>query len=111
MTVRQARKLRRDTTDAEKLLWKHLRHRKLAGMKFRRQHLIGRYIADFCCEEEKLVIELDGGQHSNNTDRDEHRTQYIEKFGYRVIRYWNSEILDNIDGVLVDIRLHAQDIT
>jgi adenine-specific DNA-methyltransferase len=111
MTVRQERKLRHDTTDAEKLLWKHIRDRQLAGMKFRRQHPIGRYVADFCSEEEKLVIELDGGQHANDTDKDEQRTQYIEKFGYRVVRYWNNEVLSNIEGVLADIRVHAQDIT
>ena len=111
MTVGQARKLRRDTTEVESLLWKHIRNRNLAGMKFRRQHPIGRYIADFCCEEEKLVVELDGGQHIGDADRDEERTQYIEKCGYRVVRYWNSEFLNNIDGVLADIRIRAQDIT
>ncbi|NKB48270.1 MAG: DUF559 domain-containing protein [Alphaproteobacteria bacterium] len=111
MTVGQARKLRRETTVAEAHLWKHLRNRNLAGLKFRRQHPIGRYIADFCCEEEKLVVELDGGQHAGDADRDEERTRYIEKFGYRVVRYWNSEVLSNIDGVLADIRIRAQDIT
>ena len=80
-------------------------------MKFRRQHSIGRYVADFCCEEEKLVAELDGGQHADDVDRDEQRTQIIEKFGYRVVRYWNGEVLSNIDGVLADIRVQAQDIT
>ncbi len=79
-------------------------------MKFRRQHSIGRYVADFCCEEEKLVVELDGGQHADDVDLDEQRTQNIEKFGYRVVRYWNSEVLNYIDGVLADIRFHAQDI-
>lgn len=64
MTVGQARKLRRDTTEAEKLLWKHLRNRNLAGLKFRRQHPVGRYVTDFCCEEEKLIVDLDGGQHA-----------------------------------------------
>ena len=111
MTVRQARQLRRETTEAEILLWKHLRNRNLAGLKFRRQHPIGRYIADFCCEDEKLVVELDGGQHADDADRDEERTRYIEKHGYRVVRYWNSEVLDNLDSVLADIRIRAQDIT
>ena len=111
MSVPNARRLRRNTTDAEKLLWKHIRGRQLAGMKFRRQHPIGRYVADYCCEEEKLGIELDGGQHADEADRDEQRTQHIEKFGFRVVRYWNSEVLSNIDGVLDDIRLSAQDIT
>ncbi|MFT5181051.1 MAG: very-short-patch-repair endonuclease [Alphaproteobacteria bacterium] len=107
MSVTQARKLRRETTDAERLLWKNIRNRKLAGMKFRRQHQIGRYVTDFCCEEEKLVIELDGSQHADDADRDEQRTQNIEKFGYRVARYWNSEVLSNIEGVLADICSHV----
>ena len=111
MSVPDARKLRRETTDAVKLLWKNIRDRKLARLKFRRQHPIGRYVTDFCCEEEKLVIELDGGQHADDADRDEQRTQNIEKFGYRVVRHWNSEVLSNIEGVLADIRAHAQDIT
>ena len=111
MTVGQARKLRRETTEAEALLWTHIRNRQLAGMKFSRQHPIGRYVADFCCEEEKLVVELDGGQHADDVDRDEQRTQYIEKYGYRVVRYWNSEVMSGIDGVLNDIRRQAQDIT
>ena len=111
MTVRQARKLRRETTESERFLWKHIRDRQLAGLKFRRQHPIGRYVADFGCEEEKLVVELDGGQHADNVDHDEQRTQYIEKFGYRVVRYWNSEVLSNIEGVMADIRMRAQDIT
>jgi adenine-specific DNA-methyltransferase len=96
---------------SERFLWKHIRDRQWAGLKFRRQHPIGRYVADFCCEEEKLVVELDGGQHANNIDRDEQRTQYIEKYGYRVVRYWNSEVLSNIESVLDDIRLNVQDIT
>ncbi len=111
MTVPNAHKLRRDTTDAERLLWTHIRSRRLAGLKFRRQHPIGRYVVDFCCEAENLVIELDGGQHADDVDREEHRTQYLEKFGYCVVRYWNNEVLSNIDGVLTDIRSHAQDIT
>ncbi len=111
MTVGQARELRRQATEAEALLWRHLRHRQLAGLKFRRQHPVGRYVADFCCEEEKLVIELDGGQHAAEADEDEQRTENIEKFGYLVVRYWNSEVISNIDGVLADIRRQAQDIT
>ena len=107
MGVPQVRQLRHEPTDAEMLLWKHIRNRKLAGLKFRRQHPIGRFVADFCCEEEKLVVELDGGQHAENADRDEQRTQYIEKFGYRVVRYWNNEVLSNIEGVLADIRTNA----
>ena len=79
-------------------------------MKFWRQHSIGRYITDFCCEKEKLVVEIDGRQHANDADRDEQRSRYIEKFGYRVMRYWNSEIYGNIEGVLADIRKQAQDI-
>ncbi len=111
MTVEHARKLRRETTEAEALLWKHIRDRNLVGIKFRRQHPIGRYIADFCCVEEKLIVELDGGQHADDSDQDEQRTQDIETYGYRIVRYWNSEVLNNIDSVLADIRMQAQDIT
>ena len=71
---------------------------------------MGRYVTDFCCEEEKLVVELDGGQHADDVEQDEKRTQYIETYSFRVVRYWNSEVLNNIDGVLADIRMQAQDI-
>ena len=85
-------------TDAERALWKHLRNRDLFDAKFTRQHPIGDHIADFACRSLRLAIECDGGQHSPEIDKP--RTQAIEEHGYRVIRFWNTDILTNIEGVL-----------
>ena len=98
--VDRARGLRRSMTDVEQLLWRHLRNRHLSGWKFRRQHEVGRYIVDFVCMETMLVVELDGGQHAEQTDYDEHRTQYLQSMGYRVLRFWNNDVLANIESVL-----------
>jgi very-short-patch-repair endonuclease len=92
-----ARTLRRNSRDAELKLWRALRE--LRAVKFRRQHPIGPYVTDFACPSRKLVIELDGGQHADQVDRDESRTSEIERRGYRVIRFWNHDVLANIDGV------------
>jgi very-short-patch-repair endonuclease len=89
-----ARRLRRDATDVERILWFALRDR-LSGWKFRRQHPIGRRIVDFACPERKLAIELDGGQHALREQADERRSIELTKRGYRVLRFWNNEILDN----------------
>ncbi|HVL79264.1 MAG TPA: endonuclease domain-containing protein [Sphingomicrobium sp.] len=97
-----ARRLRRGSTDAERRLWRHLRSRQLEGAKFVRQFPIGPHVADFACRTAHLVIELDGGQHS--PDADAARTEIIEAFGYRVIRFWNNDVLQNTDGVLEAIR-------
>nr|WP_205481366.1 DUF559 domain-containing protein [Sphingomonas arenae] len=97
-----ARKLRRNSTDAEQRLWHHLRGRRLEGVKFVRQLPIGAYIADFAAREAHLIIELDGGQHDLVTDAA--RTQALENFGYRVIRFWNHDVLQNTYGVLEAIR-------
>ncbi len=106
MTVRSrtlvARKLRREATDVERLFWRALRER-CPQWKFRRQHPIGRRIADFACPAQKLVVELDGSQHSENELADHLRTMELSKHGYRVIRFWNSEVLENIEGVLETI--------
>ena len=101
--IRRARHLRRDATDAEALLWACLRSRQLDGAKFVRQHPIGPYVVDFCCRSVRLVIELDGGQHAEST-ADEVRTRVIEANGYTVIRFWNNDVFDNLDGVLLEIR-------
>ena len=93
-----ARRLRRDATDAEKLLWRALRET-CPGWRFRRQHPIGRRIADFACPAAKLAIEPDGGQHLDNAD-DDARTADLAAFGYRVLRFWNNDVLDNTDGVI-----------
>jgi very-short-patch-repair endonuclease len=95
-----ARGLRRSQTDAERKLWDHLRNRQLGGVKFRRQYFIAPFIADFCCPEKWLIIELDGGQHAERVEADQRRTVRLESQGYRVMRFWNHEVLENIEGVL-----------
>ncbi|MCK0209217.1 endonuclease domain-containing protein [Starkeya koreensis] len=100
-SISGARRLRRCQTDAEALLWSRLRDRRLGGWKFRRQVPVDTYIADFLCVDAKLVIELDGGQHAAETD--EERTRTIEACGYLVIRFWNNDVLTNMDGVLLTI--------
>ena len=97
---RNARDLRRNLTDAERALWRHLRQRQIAGLKFRRQHPIDHYILDFVCLEARLVIELDGGRHADRQDEDQERTAWLGARGYRVLRFWNTEVLENPEGVL-----------
>ncbi|MDN3645497.1 DUF559 domain-containing protein [Pontixanthobacter aestiaquae] len=94
-----SRKLRNNATDAERLLWSHLRASQLGYAKFTRQFRIGDYVVDFACRRLKLVIELDGGQHSESIT-DAARTEVIEVYGYRVIRFWNNDVLENTEGVL-----------
>ena len=93
-----ARKLRRNATDAERRLWYHLRNRRLGGFKFKRQETIGCFIADFTCVECKLIVEADGGQHSDEVDGE--RTAYLERLGWSVLRFWNNDILQQTDEVL-----------
>jgi very-short-patch-repair endonuclease len=97
--VKRARQLRRDPTDAERRLWRALRS-KLPQYKWRRQMPIGAYFADFVCFAERLIIEVDGGQHASAADYDAKRTRFLEAEGFRVIRFWNNEVLRNTDGVL-----------
>jgi len=99
--TQRARTLRKTSTDAEALLWSRLRNRRFHDLKFRRQVPLGRYIVDFYCHELRLVVELDGGQHSEKADRA--RTLWLESEGYRVERFWNHEVLENADGVLVEL--------
>ena len=96
----RARTLRKDSTDAEKCLWRHLRDRQLAGFKFNRQFVISPYIVDFVCREKMLIIELDGEQHLEQAEYDDDRTYYLESKGYSVLRFWNDEFLKNQQGVL-----------
>jgi very-short-patch-repair endonuclease len=96
-----ARTLRHQSTDAERLLWKHVRGRRLAGYKFKRQVAIEPYIVDFVCLEAKLIVEADGGQHMEQVVHDVKRTEYLESLGYKVLRFWNNEILGDIHSVLV----------
>jgi len=97
-----ARTLRANQSEAEARLWYHLRSRRLEGEKFVRQLQIDRYIADFACRTARLAIEVDGGQH--NSQRDAGRTEIIETYGYRVLRYWNQDVLADTDAVLEAIR-------
>ena len=99
-----AREMRANPTDAETKLWRHLRRHAPSGTHFRRQAQIGRYIADFVSHTAKLIVEVDGGQHVINAVPDIERTKVFEGQGYRVLRYWNNDVLSNVDGVLEDIQ-------
>ncbi|HJQ61386.1 MAG TPA: endonuclease domain-containing protein [Burkholderiales bacterium] len=94
---------RRGDTDAELRLWHLLRNRNLKGFKFRRQHPIGTYIADFVCLEQQLVIELDGSQHAERTQYDSRRTEVLEAAGFRVIRFWDNDVLTHMESVMQSI--------
>ncbi|HMN71278.1 MAG TPA: DUF559 domain-containing protein [Rhodoblastus sp.] len=101
----RARDLRANMPSAEARLWSRLRNRGLNGFKFVRQEPVGRYFADLCCREEKLVVEIDGATHSTDGERarDEARQAFLVSRGYRVLRFWNAEIYENLDGVLETI--------
>lgn len=100
-----ARKLRKNATKQEHVLWNLLRNSKLNNHKFKRQYPIGNYIVDFVCIEKFLIVELDGGQHNyiENKIADEERTNYLQSRGYKVIRFWNNDIDKNIEGVYEEI--------
>ena len=95
-----ARQLRREQTEAELFLWARLRARQLSGAKFRRQWPIGPFIVDFCCVEHRLIIELDGGQHASEAEKDEARSEFLRKEGYEVLRFWNHEVFLETELVL-----------
>ena len=101
-----ARQLRQQSTDAERILWSQLRRNALEGVKFKREHPIGPYIVDFVSLENRLIVELDGGQHNEleGQESDKERTEWLEKKGYRVLRFWNNDVLTNIEGVYNTIR-------
>jgi very-short-patch-repair endonuclease len=99
-----AKELRKQSTDAERLLWRHLRAKQMEGLKFRRQEQIGRFIADFVCYEKMIIVEADGGQHALEVEKDEERTLWLNAQGFTVLRFWNHEILTNREGVLETIR-------
>ncbi|MCB2051870.1 MAG: endonuclease domain-containing protein [Novosphingobium sp.] len=94
----RSRSLRSNSTDAERKLWQQLRNRNFAGAKFRRQVQIGSYIVDFLCPAARIVVEVDGGQHSREADAA--RTSFLEEQGFCVIRFWNNDVLQNLEGVL-----------
>ena len=99
----RGRELRRNQTGAEKRLWARLRNGQLYGVKFRRQFPIGEFIADFACPNARLAIELDGAQHVERAGKDQWRTRLIAERGFRVLRFWNEEVLTNIEGVVAVI--------
>ncbi len=96
----RARSLRSNMTDVERRLWTALKGKQIAGCRFRRQHPIGAYVADFACIDRMLVIELDGGQHQDQEAYDEDRSRFLKQQGWQVVRFWNNEVLENLDGVL-----------
>lgn len=103
----RARRLWRNMSDAENKLWAELRGRRVSGLKFRRQHLIGPYIADFVCHDPKLVVELDGGQHGQDEhlEDDAVRTEWFEAKGFKVLRFWNNDVIQTTNSVLEMILL------
>ena len=109
MSDKTARLLRINMTDAERKLWSLVRRKQLQGFRFRRQVPLGRYVADFACMSARLVIELDGGQHADRSEYDQHRTAWLNGKGFRVLRFWNDEVFTNADGVLETIRLALVD--
>jgi very-short-patch-repair endonuclease len=98
--TQRSRDLRNNATEAERKLRQQLSARKVRGVRFNRQYPIGQFIADFVSRERRLVIEIDGGQHATNREYDARRTRFLNAQGYRVIRFWNSEVLDNVEGVI-----------
>ena len=100
ITKQLSKNLRQNQTKAEARMWRHLKNRTLAGFKFRRQCPIGSYIVDFICFEKMIVIEIDGGQHAMRIQKDAQRTKYLEARGFRVIRFWNNEVLADTESVL-----------
>jgi very-short-patch-repair endonuclease len=96
----RARQLRRNPTDAERLLWRKLRFWQVDGLKFRRQQPLGPYIVDFVCLEKRLVIEVDGGQHAEDANYDNNRDACLQEQGFIVLKFWNNDVLKNTDGVM-----------
>ncbi|MCF8495808.1 MAG: DUF559 domain-containing protein [Alphaproteobacteria bacterium] len=106
--VSNARILRKTMTSAERLLWTRISRRQVGGFKFRRQHPVPPYIGDFVCLERQLIIELDGSQHIEQESYDWKRTEYLESHGYRILRFWNKDVMENTEGVLETILDHLQ---
>jgi very-short-patch-repair endonuclease len=102
--TKYAKKLRRNSTQAEALLWRSLKARQLDGIKFRRQQPVGKFIVDFVCFEKRIVIELDGGQHAITKSRDNDRDRWLADKGFIIMRFWNNDLFENLDGVLAVIR-------
>ena len=103
-----ARELRKSMTDAERRLWRYLRSEQLNGIRFRRQYVIGNYITDFASPEIRLIVELDGGQHAIQQAYDQQRSAFLQSQGYRVLRFWNHDVLQQTESVLAEIRQYCQ---
>jgi len=103
--LNRAKELRSGQTMIEQRLWYHLRAHRFMGLKFKRQKPIGHYIVDFVCLEHRLIIEIDGGQHAEQTDYDQVRDDWLRREGYTVLRFWNNEVLQQMEGVLEQIRI------
>ena len=102
LAPRLQRRLRKNMTDAERRLWWSLQRKQLGGLKFRRQHPFGDYIIDFVCLKAKLAVEVDGGQHSEN-EADAARTEFLERAGFRILRFWNNDVLRDTEAVVETI--------
>ncbi|MGD8800708.1 MAG: DUF559 domain-containing protein [Desulfobacterales bacterium] len=105
----RARILRKNMTDAEQAIWNSVRNRQLGGFKFRRQRPIGPFIVDFVCAEKKIIIEIDGGQHALTQEQDDNRSEFLRNRGYRILRFWNSDVLKEKNAVLGKILLHLNE--
>jgi len=102
--LNNAKALRSNQTKAEERLWYHLRAHRFMGLKFKRQKPMGRYVVDFVCLERRLIIELDGGQHAEQTTYDQQRDAWLRSQGYAMLRFWNNDVMQQLDGVLEKIR-------
>jgi very-short-patch-repair endonuclease len=99
MNTKHARELRNNPTDAERRLWRELKRRQITRVRFRRQQPIGSFIVDFVCFERRVIVEVDGGQHADRLHEDAQRARWLEAQGYRVLRFWNSDVLGNTEAV------------
>jgi very-short-patch-repair endonuclease len=108
--MNRAAELRKEPTPAESILWAYLRKNQLNGVRFRRQHAIGPYITDFCSPRSKIIIELDGSQHLDNEEYDKSRTRYFYEKGYKVLRFWNNEVANDLNGVIQAIFNELEDM-
>ena len=98
--ISRARQMRKQSTDAERLLWSKLRDRRMMNCKFRRQYPMGRYIVDFVCRKHNLIIEIDGGHHADQQDYDAVRSEWLRSQGFNVLRYWDTDVLTRLESVL-----------
>ncbi|MBL8518102.1 MAG: endonuclease domain-containing protein [Betaproteobacteria bacterium] len=108
ITEKRPRQLRNSATDAERLVWQHLRNRQRLGAKFRRQHALGNYIVDFVSFDAMLIVELDGGQHAEQAAYDTQRDAFLSASGFKVLRFWNSDVMTNLDGVASTIHSETE---